>query len=178
MAEQQHRPRVLVSAASVGGPITGYRNVGGWPGDAFEFMLKTGSVRTDLWPSNAIKSSYASDAKVKADYPLHRLTANLADLGASGKMFDEVATCVLLGAPVAVCYDWWGHAVLAVGLEQKGGTYYLILRNSWGEFEDHGFFLLPEGSGRNKGTPDDAQVILSVQQASSRSAGRLAAIAA
>ncbi len=161
MGYQQGRPLRYFSAASIGGPITGYRNVGGWPGDAMEFALATGAVDITLWPSNSISSRYASLAEVKADYPRNKLTAQIADLGEQA-MFDEVATCVLLGSPVAVSYDWWSHAVLAVGIEQKGTVWYLILRNSWGEYEDHGFFLLPEGKGSNKGTPDDAQAILAL----------------
>jgi hypothetical protein len=162
LAYQQGRPLLIFSAASIGGPLTNYRNEGGWGGDAVNFAQTTGAVRTTLWPSNAISSSYARNPEVKADYPKNRITTQIADLGATGKMFDEVATCVLVGAPVACGYDWWGHEVLAVGLQIDNGKPYLILRNSWGEFEDHGFFLLPEGSGSNKGTPDDAQGILSV----------------
>jgi len=169
MGYQQGRPHYLLSAASIGGPITNYRNVGGWGADAMNFGQKTGAVRVDLWPSNAISSSYFKKAEVQADYPRNKLTAQIADLGQTGgSMFDEVATCVLLGAPVPVGYNWWSHEVLAVGLEIKDGKPYLILRNSWGQYEDNGFFLLPEGSGRNKGTPDDAQAILSMKSASVR----------
>lgn len=162
MAYQQGRPLYRISAASVGGPITGYRNVGGYGLDAVQFLAEKGGVNEALWPSNDISSAYDKKAEVRADRPRNKLTAMLADLGASGKMFDEVATCVLLGAPCPVGYNWWSHEVLAVGLDQKGGKYYLVLRNSWGDYEDHGFFLLPEGKGKNKGTPDDAQAILSV----------------
>jgi hypothetical protein len=153
------QPMRIISAASIGGPITGYRNEGGSPAEAVKFAMAKGAVRVDLWPSNAISASYAKKPEVKADYPKNRISATLADLGEQS-MFDEVATCVLLGAPVVVSYDWWGHAVLALGLEYQNGKYYLILRNSWGEYEDHGFFLLPEGRGPNRGTPDDAQAIL------------------
>ncbi len=151
----------ILSAASVGGPITGYRNEGGWPGDALAFMQKTGAVRADLWPNTAIKSSYAKNADCVADYPKHIVVERTVDLGESGKIFDETATCVLLGSSVAVSYNWWSHAVTAVGLAQKDGKWYLILRNSWGDsYGDKGFFLLPEGRGSNRGTPDDAQAVL------------------
>jgi len=162
MRYQQGCPVYLISSASIGGPITNYRNEGGWPGDAVQFMAEKGGVNAALWPNNSISSSYASKPEVVADYPKNKMTGALADLGSSGKIFDETVTCVLLGAPVAVSYNWWSHAVLAVGVEQDGNSWNLILRNSWGEYEDHGFFMLPEGSGRNRGTPDDAQAILSM----------------
>ncbi len=158
MYEMGH-PLRIISAASIGGPVSNYRNEGGWPAEAVKFAMATGAVRVELWPSNAISATYARKSEVKADYPKNRISATLADLGEQA-MFDEVATCVLLGAPTAVSYNWWSHAVLAVGLEYQNGKYYLVIRNSWGEYEDHGFFLLPEGRGSKRGTPDDAQAIL------------------
>jgi hypothetical protein len=157
------RGSYLLSAASVGGPLTGYSNEGGWPADAIQFMAKYGIVRDSLWPNASINRAYASKPEVIADYPKHLVTSTIADLGASGSIFDEVATCVLLGCPVAVSHDWWGHAVMAVDLEQKNGTWYMVERNSWGmDYGDQGFFPLPEGRGSNHAGPDDAQVILSL----------------
>lgn len=157
-AYEQGRPIYPLSPASVGGPLTRYRNVGGWPGDAMGFLGKTGAVGTALWPANAIQPSYASKADVKADYPKNLIVDSLADLSGSD-IFDQVATCVLLGAPCPVAYNWWSHAVLAVGVDlDSSGKPILILRNSWGKsFGDNGFFTLPEGHGRNKGTPDQGQ---------------------
>lgn len=154
---------LYLSAASVCGPISGYRNVGGWGLDAVQFLVTTGCVRDSLWPNAAINRAYASKPEVKADYPRHKLLVANVDLGATGKMFDEVVTCVLLGAPVPVGYDWWGHEVVAVGLTIENGKPYLILRNSWGDSwdgGDKGYFKLPEGTRSNQGTPNDAQAML------------------
>lgn len=151
----------ILSAASVGGPITGYSNVGGWPSDAIAFMQETGAVRINFWPNTAINSSYARKPECTADYPKHKITQAIADLGISGNIFDETVTCVLLGAPVAVSYNWWSHAICAVGVEQQNGKWYLVLRNSWGsDYGDNGFFKLVEGTGSNQGTPNDAQAVL------------------
>jgi len=155
------RGSYLLSAASIAGPITGYRNVGGWPKDAIDFMARKGAVRDSLWPNAAINSAYYNRADVQADYPKHLVSSVIADLGQTGPIFDETVTCVLLGCPVATSHDWWGHAVMAVGLDYVDGTWYLIERNSWGmSFGDQGFFKLREGFGRNQAGPDDAQVIL------------------
>ena len=153
----------LLSAASVAAPITGYRNEGGWPADALRFMQTQGAVRTSLWPNTAINSRYAGRAEVVADYPRHLVTATIADLGSTGTIFDEAATCVLFGAPVAVSFDWWSHAVVMVGIDLQDGKVYGVYRNSWGDDwtgGDLGYFLLPEGSGSQRGTPDDAQAVL------------------
>jgi hypothetical protein len=186
---------IYLSAASVAGPLSNYRNEGGWGLDAVKFLVSTGCVRDSLWPNAAINRAYASKPEVKADYPRHKLLSANLDLGATGKMFDEVATCVLLGAPVPVGYDWWGHEVVAVGLTLlnasgrtgattkhpdqpfkwpqyqilsvgatfSDGRWGLILRNSWGDSwdgGDKGYFVLPEGTRSNQGTPNDAQAML------------------
>jgi hypothetical protein len=133
--------------------------------DAIRFMASHGAVRDSLWPNDALSSRYASLPEVKADYPRHLVLGTIADLGASGDIFAETVTCVLLGCPVVVCYDWWGHCVLAVDVALEGGVWYLVCRNSWGmTFGDQGFFKLPEGRGPNRGTPDDAQVVLLLRQ--------------
>jgi hypothetical protein len=151
----------LLSAASVACPITNFSNEGGWPADAIRFMQSTGIVRDSLWPNAAISRSYYNRAEVKADYPKHMLTSIIADLGASGDIFAETATCVLLGCPVAITHDWWSHAVGAYDFEQQGGVNYMVERNSWGmDYGDQGFFKLPEGRGSNHAGPDDAQAIL------------------
>jgi hypothetical protein len=52
-----------------------------------------------------------------------------------------------------------------VDVAYEGGVWYLVCRNSWGmSFGDQGFFKLPEGRGSNRGTPDDAQVLLLLRQ--------------
>lgn len=159
----QGQPIYQLSAASVGGPVSGYSNEGGWPADAVNFIRKTGAAGTKLWPENAISSSYFRKPEVQADYPKHKIVSTIADLGASGKIWDEAVTCVLLGAPISVTYSWWGHAIMMVGADVQDGEVVGVFRNSWGEdWQDKGFFVMPEGGGSNQGTPDDAQAILMV----------------
>lgn len=161
LSYEQGFPFYQLSAVSVGGPITGYRNEGGWPADALDYMVKNGAVGTKYWPENKLSSSYFKKAEVQADYPRHKVAGTIVDLGTTGKIFDECVSCVLMGAPVAVSYNWWGHAIQMVGVEYKNGVYYGVFRNSWGSsYGDDGFFLMPEGRGSNKGTPDDAQALM------------------
>jgi len=154
------RGNYLLSAASVACPITGFSNEGGWPADAVAYMAKKGAVRDSLWPNATISRSYWNDAKVQADYPNHLVSQTIADLGAQD-IFEETVTCVLLGCPVATSHNWWGHAVMATGLDYSDGVWYLEERNSWGmDYGTQGFFKLREGNGRNQAGPNDAQVIL------------------
>jgi hypothetical protein len=155
------RGNYLLSAASVGGPVTGFSNEGGWPANAIEYMSKKGAVRDSLWPNATISRSYFNREDVQADYPHHLVSQTIADLGATSDIFDETVTCVLLGCPVATCHNWWMHAVIATGLDYQNGVWYLEERNSWAmDYGEQGFFLLREGRGRNQAGPDDAQVIL------------------
>jgi len=155
------RGNYLLSAASVGCPVTGFSNEGGWPADAVAYMAKKGAVRDSLWPNATISRSYWNRADVQADYQNHLVTQTIADLGASGSIFEETVTCVLLGCPVATSHNWWSHAVTATGLDYSDGVWYLEERNSWGmDYGQQGFFKLREGGGRNQAGPDDGQSIL------------------
>lgn len=150
----QNRPFYRLSSASIGGPITGFSNVGGWPAEALKFAIETGAVNEAYWPNTAISASYLNKPEVKADYPKNRVAVAVADLGTD---FDQIVTCVLLGAPCPVAYNWWSHAVTAVGVDIENGEYFLILRNSWGNsYGDRGFFKLPKA----KQNPNDAQAVL------------------
>jgi hypothetical protein len=156
-----------LSAVSVGGPLTNYQNEGGWPADAVRFIQQTGAVGTKYWPENALNRSYASKPEVKADYPRHMISSVIADLGSTGDIFAECVTVNLLGGTCAVSFDWWGHAIIMVGVDiDSNGKVYGIFRNSWGaDYGDNGFFKMPEGHGSQRGTPDDAQAVLMMKGA-------------
>jgi hypothetical protein len=149
----QGLPLRIISAASVGGPITGYRNVGGWEWDAAEYLMKTGGTTTDNWPNAAISRSYNTDA-VTQDRPNYTGLELI-----QCKTFDEFATCCVLGYTGAVAYDWWSHVVQicdVVVISESPLRLGFRLRNSWddnwGDKNDYGvggFTVLAEG----KGTP-------------------------
>lgn len=146
---------VRLSPASVGGPLTSFRNVGGWGTNGIKGIAERGLVPADRWPVNAISRSY-----------------DTAENQALAKHFraeewDEIETNVLavctqlvLLNPVAVGLNWWSHEV----------TYYDVLvenmriagirfRNSWAmSWGDLGFSVLT-GS---KMIPDDAVTCRSV----------------
>lgn len=142
-------PAVPLSPASAGGPIKGFRNQGGWGRQALEWIETRGLVPTSEWPDNAIDSRYYTDAN-RALALNYRTTEwwvfDARDLRA-------VASCVVgLGVPASPGYNWWGHQVSIVDFVWKSGTFWPVIRNSWGMgWKDMGYAVL-EGS---RAYPDD-----------------------
>lgn len=149
----QGNPLRIISAASIGGPITGFRNVGGWELDAAEYLLKYGATTIDRWPNAAISRSYNTDT-VTADRPNY-MGLEIVECHS----FDEFATCMLQGYVGAVAYNWWSHVVTACDLvliSENPPRFGIRDRNSWddswgdkNEAGYGGFVVFSEG----KGTP-------------------------
>jgi len=158
---QMGLPWVEVSAASVACKINGFVNRGGWGVDAVKYLASTGGCASSMWPNTAISRQY-DNSTTMADRP-NRMALEWIDLDA-GK-FDQLATALLLGYPVAVGYNWWRHEVVAVRLvETSPGVFGVEIRNSWGDWGNKnrwgqsGFSVLSE----HKATPDDAQLLRAV----------------
>lgn len=145
----QGQPYVPLSPASAGGPITGYRNVGGWSTRGLQYIAEHGLVPTSLWPDTAISQSHNT---AEANEQRKRFRCQeWWELGE--RNFDQLATCLLSGIPVAIGLNWWGHAIVACDLVKVGGGYGVRIRNSWGaRWGEDGFGILSGG----KEIPDDA----------------------
>lgn len=151
---------VNLSPASVGGPITGYRNRGGWEGDAYEFLVSDGASTVDLWPANAIDNDYnTSEVQESRKY------FKVNELVDCDDDFDAFATCCLLTMPGGFAYNWMRHVMEMCDLVKvESGSYGLRVRNSWGkwgaknELGYYGFAVYREG----KGTPDSGWMIRQV----------------
>jgi hypothetical protein len=143
-------PYVLLSAASVAAPIKGFRNQGGWGGEAVEWIVEHGIADVSHWPLNKISRQYYND-ETKANALTHRIT-EWVDLRPNN--FDQVASLVLRNIPVAVGYNWWSHEVCGCDLVLTGAERFgLRIRNSWSDsYGAKGFAVLEE----RKATPSDA----------------------
>ncbi|GIW59966.1 MAG: hypothetical protein KatS3mg087_1032 [Patescibacteria group bacterium] len=141
--------RARLSPASVGCKITQFRNRGGWSTDAIEYISQHGVVPAIFWPPTAISRRYDTrDAWEEAKK--YRIVEWL-DL--QPNTLEEVASALLINIPVAVGYNWWGHAVVAVDLVKIDGKYGFRIANSWGaQWGSLGFGIL---LGR-RAIPDDA----------------------
>lgn len=121
----QNQPLVSLSPASVGGPITGFQNEGGWGTNAMEYIVEHGLVPSQYWPDTAINRSYWTEEnkRIAMDYrPTKWWELRPRNL-------EQLMSCLLRRIPVAVGYNWWGHEVCAVAAEDEGS---IIIDNSWG----------------------------------------------
>lgn len=144
----QGQDLVRLSPASIGGPITGYRNVGGWGSRALKHVVEQGIVPQSEWPANAINRQYDTEAtrKLRLKYQCDEW------YDVPPRNFDALMTCLLLRMPCAVAYNWWRHLVTAMNPHHSNGKFGIVIDNSWGpNWGTNGRSILMEG----KGTPDE-----------------------
>lgn len=145
-----------LSPASGACLITNYRNVGGWATDAIRFMGSTGLCTSATWADTLISKSLDTPNS-REERARNRLN-EWVDLPRRNDAY--VMTQLLLGRPVCVGLDFWGHEVLAMDpilfADRKYGTLYgYRFWNSWGDqYGNKGFGILPFVPG--KGSPDDS----------------------
>lgn len=146
-----NQPDKAFSNASVGGPTTGFKNVGGYGDDALDRMETHGVNEATDWPVNAIsKKYYTPENQAKA------LENRVADgwWKLEPNHIEQTASLVLQNIIVCVGYDWWGHEVYVCDLVYVNGEFCFRIRNSWGDIPE-----FPYGFGILKGKkmiPSDA----------------------
>lgn len=137
-------PYVELSASSIGGPVTGFRNAGAWIVDDLEQIVKVGCATTDFVPMRQVsKSGYKSGWEANA--ALHKV---LGYKELQSRNFVEHGSALLQDKPVCVGLNYWGHAVTDIVLvdldPSKKATdasrYGVEFANSWDvDFGDGGF---------------------------------------
>lgn len=145
---KQNQPMVILSPASAGAQIKGFRNVGGWGREGLLWIIEHGLTPVSLWPANAIDRRYLTPAATAAarDYRVTEWNE------LQPRNLQQLASMLLRGIPVAVGFNWWGHLVTAVDAVWLDGALAIRIRNSWLNWGDYGFGIL-QGS---KALPDDA----------------------
>lgn len=147
---KQGQRYVSLSPASVGARIKNFRNQGGWGTEGLQYIVDHGLVPSDKWPDIAIDRKYDTDVndQLRVKY---RIT-EWWDL--KPRSFDQLMSAVLVGVPVAIGLNWWGHEVLAIdGVVLGSDDYGILIDNSWGTgWGDKGRGVLTQ----SKATPDDA----------------------
>lgn len=143
---------VSLSPASVGGPIKGYRNSGGWGSEGLEYIVEHGVAPSSIWSDNQWRKPSA-DVIQRADEERkkYRIT-EWYDL--ENRNFLQLCTCLLHNVPVAIGLNWWSHEITGCDVVvMDNGDLGIRIRNSWGmSWGDKGFSVLT----RSKATPDDA----------------------
>lgn len=145
----QNQDKVLLSPASAGAQIKGYRNVGGWGQEGLQWISDHGLVPCDKWPANAIDQRYATEENKQLALK-YRVT-EWWELPA--RDIAPTISCLLLGIPVAVGLQWWSHEVTYLDVDWVDGQPAILFRNSWGpRYGDNGYGIL-QGQ---RAIPDDA----------------------
>ncbi len=122
-----NQPMVILSPASGGGPITRFRNVGGWGEDGLQWIAEHGLNTVQEWPANAIdKRLYTAANKESA--LAHRVTEWWR---LRPRNMQELISCLLRRIPVACGYNWQGHETTAVDAVFVNGKVGTRNRNSW-----------------------------------------------
>lgn len=148
-------PNLPLSAASAAAIVKGFRNVGGWGGEALKHLQAYGVATVEHWPYNAISRQYVTDA-MKQNAMLHRVT-DWEDMPGRDKQVLFSALVQNIMCPVA--YNWWGHLVCAVDPLITGPTSgNVLILNSHGDRD----FMALTGS---RSSHSDAQAVRGVTPA-------------
>lgn len=146
---RQQRLLPLLEGTSVAARVTKGVDQGGWSSQAMKQIIDFGINTTKYWKHNSF--DLRQDTDKAAEEAAFFTVKEWLDL--DPRNAEQVATCVLNGFPVAVGYNWWGHAVVILDLIIMSGRFYWVIWNSWGSgWGDNGMGLLSFQSG----IPDDA----------------------
>lgn len=124
-------PRVVLSAAELGGTITGGSNRGGGLDEALAGLMLLGQVSTSVVANDQINPrTYPKD--VAAEAKCRRVVQAYDCL--SSQVFEKLASGILRGRPGAFGMYWGrgAHALCAMGLVKQGNDWALDVLGSWG----------------------------------------------
>jgi hypothetical protein len=162
-------PHIALSAESIGGPVTSWRNEGADPNDDLQQAITEGFCEKSymdkeysLHPNNW-KSGWEENRK-------EHLVKKFIDLRVPGKVFDAIFTAAWNDWPCAQGFGWWSHFVSGpyrFAYDEKIKKFKNLIENNWGldwpTKGADGYAYFVEGSGRNQGTPDWAFAIQCVK---------------
>ncbi len=148
--EQMGLPFVRLSASSIGGPVTGWRNAGAFIHDDLERAVKAGACSVDFCP---MLTTNRSDCKTgwEADAAKYKVS-EFTDV--RPRNFLEHGSLLLQNHPVGVGLNYWGHAVTDMVLRDLYPTkratdearYGVEFLNSWQASWGNGGFGVRTGS--------------------------------
>ena len=125
-----NQPLVILSPASVAGPINGYRNEGGWGLSALKRLVSSGAVPVEHWPANAIDRKFGTEANWRIGQAYRCVKWCELEPG----NLDQLISMLFRNIPVAVGLSWWGHEVYACDPQWVDGAIAYRFRNSWGQW--------------------------------------------
>lgn len=121
---------VDLSPESVGGPVTGWRNQGGYGEQALDQLTKVGACEMSFMDRPNSLSPSRWKAGWEADRENYKITMSWFEV----ETFEEVMTALFLRMPVSIGLNWWRHQVLLTDPYMfDTGKFGVVMRNSWGE---------------------------------------------
>lgn len=162
-------PSLELCPESVAGPLTGWRDEGGYAAEAFAQIEQYGIAIQSLCPNPHALNPRLWDPSWQANAKSHE-AVNWYDIEQADRLpnYDEVVTCLLNRTPVAAGLDWWGHLVAFLAAiilppdvncavnTPTGHKVGVLFQNSWGtdwpNAGDNGYAVLVE----QLATPDGA----------------------
>lgn len=130
------KPFVHLSPSSIAGPITGYRNIGGYVEEALDWMIKKGVASEEYVPQTTLSRS---DYKVgwQANAELHKVSG-WEDVGRNKQ---RQITKLLNKKPLSCAFMYMSHAMAVVNVTDDNprmpannpNRYGLEPLNSWGD---------------------------------------------
>lgn len=129
---------VYFSPGSVCGPLTGFRNVGGWGGTALKRIIDAGLCPQDVYPANKTSkpANFEQLMQIAAGYKAKECW-NLPTLRS------QVSAMLKARRAIALGYDWWRHEVTGYQALWDQGALAYLCRNSWSmSYGDRGYFIL------------------------------------
>lgn len=146
-----------LSAHSVACVVKNFRDEGAWCGLSAEYIRGKGIVPESLWPAKSMNKKYNTTANWEeaSKYAIQEDWVDLSqsvwdqNLGDDPKAaFKAMVSCVLQNIPCAADYNFWGHSVCIVDVDEVDGEVCPDGDNSWTPgWGDNGTFRL-QGSKR------------------------------
>lgn len=165
--EKTNAKRVKLNPFSTGSVIKNGRDEGGWCGLAYNKGYSTIGCAPEgtgpgEWPWKDLNYRSRYTAEMQAVMKRYTVTEGYYDL--NKEVYDQTLTlaqlytCLILGFPCAVDFNWWSHSVCAVKVVRiEAGSYGIMILNSWTKtWGENGFSVL-RGS---QAVPDNAVAYL------------------
>lgn len=121
-------PFKLLSASSIGGPVTSFQNRGAYVFDDLEQAVNVGICEARIYPMTTTSRQYYTE-EARQNAALHKVT-EWFDL--QPRNYDQYMTCLLSRIPVPFGFNEMGHAMTGVDpVNLGGGKFGSRVQNSW-----------------------------------------------
>jgi hypothetical protein len=155
MREVAGLPYVELSAESVAGRVTRWRNEGGDPEEDLQALVEHGACLASYMdkPHSISPSRWMDGWEENAK--LHRAEEVYSQI--AGDLWLIAGTCALRNIATSPWFDWWGHCISGsyrLKYDVKTKKIYRLDRNNWGmSWGENGYCWFEKGRGRSQGTP-------------------------